>query len=88
MKKQEPVLWRTLESEEGITLKQHGFIGKYDGSSNEIRNMSLCGQVREACPDWGYSQLISKMWDEGSEKIDEEKACKNCLRSYKTRSHA
>jgi len=72
-------LWKTLESGDGErTLKQHAFIPKYNGRYNDYRNISLCGKIREG-NDWGMSRLISEMWDEGSEIVNEEKACKRCL---------
>jgi len=78
------VVWNTIENFDASTiLSQHAFVSakrgayyddKYDG------NKSLCGKI--GAHD-GDKYIALKYFD--AEELNEEKACKTCLKIYRKR---
>ena len=77
------VLWRTCDSEKtDRIMKQHGFIPKYDKSYDVDRCNSLCGRFIQI-DDEGMAMKMDEMWEDGSELLNENNVCKNCLRVFR-----
>lgn len=77
-----PLLWMTLDTYNGEgTFKQHAFKPKISRGGNE-RNISLCGKIRAGNED-GKAELFEELNKRGGELINEEKACKHCLKIYR-----
>ena len=78
------VVWDTLENFDASTiLSQHAFVSVERGAFYEDKydgNKSLCGKV--GAHD-GYKYIALKDFD--SEELNEEKACKTCLKIYRKR---
>lgn len=78
------VVWSTLDNFNGeYTLSQHAFISAKRGNWYEDKydgNKSLCGKIGAHDGD-KYIALE----DFDTEELNEEKACKTCLKIYRKR---
>lgn len=79
------VIWDSLEnSDQSKTLKQHGFIEKECGgiwADKYMGNTSLCGRI--GAHDGSKYIALSEF---NSEDLNEEKACKRCLKIFNNMS--